>query len=190
LPLPTLFGVGYIGDRTPLFAALALIGALSVRPGPWTQISRVMGGILIAVAVLRIAAISVHWHSYTEMYDEFREVAAHIPPQSLTTAIAVGSGKHATHVPRCEMYGPLLIAELGHAGPLFADEKQQPLRLIGPMTGGGSTGRRPAIEYRDQVTGSLYEDILVCNANLLPEPVPPGRRAVAASKHFVLLRRQ
>jgi hypothetical protein len=58
------------------------------------------------------------------------------------------------------------------------------------MTGGGSTGRRPAIEYRDQVTGSLYEDILVCNANLLPEPVPPGRRAVAASKHFVLLRRQ
>lgn len=193
LPLPTLFGVGYIGDRTPLFAAMALIGALSVRPGGWTGISRLMGGILIAIAVVRIAATSVHWHSQTRMYDEFRSVTAHIRPQSLTIGIAVGSTKHATHVPRCEMYGPLLIAELGHAGPLFADEKQQPLRLIGPMKGGGSTGRRQAIEYRDQVIRPLdtgYDNVLVCNSHLLPEPVPQGTRPVATSEHFVLLRRQ
>lgn len=193
LPLPTLFGVGHIADRTPLFAALALIGALLVKPGAWTGINRLMGGILIAVAVVRIAAISVHWHSYTKMYDEFRSIASHISPQSLTMGIAVGSTKHATHVPRCEMYGPLLIAELGHAGPLFADEKQQPLRLIGPMKGGGSTGRRPAIEYRDQVTRPLragYDNILICNSHLLPQPIPQGTQAVAASEHFVLLRRQ
>lgn len=193
LPLPTLFGVGYIADRTPLFAALALVCALSVRPGAWTGINRLMGGILIAIAVVRIAAISVHWHSYTKMYDEFRSVAAHIQPQSLTMGIAAGSGKHATHVPRCEMYGPLLIAELGHAGPLFADEKQQPLRLIGPMKGGGSTGRRAPVEYRDQVVDALrsgYDDVLVCNSHLLPQPVPDGVRAVATSEHFVLLRRQ
>lgn len=193
LPLPTLFGVGYVGDRTPLFAALALIGALAVRPGAWTGISRVMGGVLIAIAIVRIAAISVHWHAYANSYDEFRSVAARIRPQSLTQGIAVGSGKHATHVPRCEMYGPLLIAELGHAGPLFADAKQQPLRLIGPMKGGGSTGRRAPMTYRDQVIGLLragYDDILICNSHLLPELVPDGARAVAASKHFVLLRRQ
>lgn len=193
LPLPTLFGVGHIGDRTPLFAALALIGALSVRPGAWTGIARLMGGLLVAIAVIRIAAISVHWHAYAMTYDEFRSIAAHIRPQSLTMGIAAGSGKHATHAPRCEMYGPLLIAELGHAGPLFADEKQQPLRLIGPMNGGGAAGRRAPLEYRDQVIGPLgagYDDILVCNANLLPEPVPDGVRAVAASEHFVLLRRQ
>jgi hypothetical protein len=106
--------------------------------------------------------------------------------------IAAGSGKHATHVPRCEMYGPLLIAELGHAGPLFADEKQQPLRLIGPMNGGGSTGRRAPLAYRDQVVGPLRAgyDVLICNSHLLSEPVPDGARAVARSEHFVLLRRQ
>lgn len=190
LPLPTIFGVGYLGDRTPLFAALALLGALVVKPGPWVGRERVLAGVLVAVAVVRIGAIAVHWHSYGDLYAEFRSVAARIPPKSLTMAIAAGSGKHETDVPRCEMFGPLLIAEMGHAGPLFADEKQQPLRLVGPMEGGGSTGRRPVITYADQVTGPLqngFDAVLVCNSNLLPSPVPQGARALAKTSHFVLI---
>ncbi len=193
LPLPTLFGVGYIADRTPLFAALALIGVLCVRPGEWTGAGRLLGGILIAVAVIRVAAISVHWHSYAQQYDGFRSVAAHIRPQSLTTTITAGAGKHETHIPRCQMYGPLLIAELGHAGPLFADEKQQPLRLIGALKGSGSIGSAAPPGYRDQVLGPLsagYDDVLVCNAQLLADPVPDGVRVVASTGQFMLLRLQ
>jgi len=52
LPLPTLFGVGYIADRVPLFAALCLLAALSPGEKGWDGVARVLAVLLVAVVAL------------------------------------------------------------------------------------------------------------------------------------------
>ena len=190
LPLPTLFGVGYIADRIPLFAALVLVGIISVQPGEWTSTSKVLGALIAVTAFVRLAAMSVSWQPYTQFYAEFRSIAEKIPSGSLTESIAAGSGRHETGIPRCEMYGPLLIMQFGEVGPLFADEKQQPLRMIGRLKGGGAAGTVDP-GYADQVVNALragYDYVLVCNAQLLQKPIPAGAQAVSQTEHFILLR--
>jgi hypothetical protein len=192
LPLPTLFGVGYIADRLPLFAALVLMGILAVRSCKWTPVAKLVGAILIATTAVRIAAIALSWHSYAASFSEFLSVARRIPPGSLTEGIAIGSGHHESSIPRCEMYGPILITNFGQVGPLFADEKQQPLRLIGPLSGSGVAGK-PALSTNDAVRKAFsgnYDHVLLCNIQLLPSLNTHGERAIARTKHFALLVRR
>ena len=195
IPLPSLFGVGYIAERMPLFAALCLLGSLSVSPLAWTQASRAVGALLVVTVLVRLIAIAASWHGYGQSYREFRAIAARIPPGSLTMPVMVGSGHHETKVPRCEMYGPLLIAQFGQIGPLFSDEKQQPLRLTGRLKQADEalhTGTViPRDDYNRQMTAAAsagFDYLLVCNTQLLKRPFPPGLEKIAATPHFALLR--
>ena len=195
IPLPALFGVGYIAERMPLFAALCLLGSLCVSPVAWTRESRAVCALLIAAVFVRLIAIAASWHGYNQGYREFGAIAARIPPGSLTMPVMVGSGHHETKVPRCEMYGPLLIAQFGQIGPLFSDEKQQPLRLIGPLKRADDALQKgaaiPRDDYNRQMTAAAsagFDYLLVCNTQLLKQPFPPGLEKIAATPRFALLR--
>jgi len=198
LPLPTLFGVGYISDRLPLFAALCLIGSLSIRSGGWSTKTRIISGILISLVIIRLGFIATSWEKYRQYYREFEFIAAQIPRGSLTETVMVGSGFHETNVPRCEMYGPLLIAEYGQIGPLFANEKQQPLAMIGPLKNAVDGTDVPARLLREVDNDSSrsvaiaaaagFQYILICNTRLLKQSLPAGTTLVARTDNFALVR--
>ena len=119
-----------------------------------------------------------------------------IPPGSLTTGIAVGSFLHETEIPRCEMYGPLLVAEYGQAGPLFAAKDQQPLLLAGKLkTAQDALHTAFPLEkiddyhrYTVAAAAAGFDYLLVCNAHLMARPFPPNVRVLAQTPHFALLR--
>jgi hypothetical protein len=193
-----LFGVWYIVDRMPLFAGLCAIGALSFPAGPWTAEARVAGGVLVGVVALRLIAVTASWQSYAGDYREFTSIAQKIPPGSLTMGVMVGAGHHETDVPRCEMYAPLLIAQHGQVGPLFAFQGQHPLLLTGALKEAAQKLERTepvpyahARDYGPYMTAAGqagFEYLLVCNAHLLQHPVPPELGVVARTAHFALLK--
>jgi hypothetical protein len=189
LPLPTLFGVGYIADRIPLFSALAVLGVVSVRNQKWDRATYVCGAILASVVFARIMVIAFSWHAYTQTYDEFRTIADRIPPGSLTTTVMLGAGHHETDVPRCEMYGPLLVTQFGGVTPLFADEKQQPLRMIGRLTSHESPDQFDWDNDAQMAYAISYDQdyVLVCNLQLLTGSLPKSEDVVERTKHFALL---
>jgi hypothetical protein len=193
---PQLFGVAYITDRMPLFAFLCLLGVLCVRPGHWTFASRAAGGVLVMAVIVRLIAVAASFHTYDGSYREFRSLAAMIPRGSLTAGVAVGSFLHETDVPRCEMYDPLLIAEYGQAGPLFAAKDQQPLLLAGRLKTAQEALRAAfpleKIDDYPRYTATAaavgFDYLLVCNAHLMARPFPPDVTVIAETPHFALLR--
>jgi hypothetical protein len=197
--IPSQFlGTSYISDRMPLFAALCLLGALRVTEGPWRAVDRAACGVLVMIAFARIAAIAVQWNGYDGYYREFRTVAARVPPQSLVLEITVGSGHHETNVPRCEMFGPLLVSLFGHVVPLFSDRNQQSLLLTGSLQRARDALQRRAVlpsektkdynPYMSLAGRSGYDVLLVCNRQLLTQPYPAGWKSIAESQHFAVLR--
>ena len=198
LPLPTLFGVGYIADRVPLFAAFCLVASLGHGEKPWRGISRALGVLLVLIVPVRLIATGMGWQSYSQSYQEFRSIASELPPGGMTQIIMVGNGRHETNVPRCEMYGPLLVALYGQAAPLFADEKQQPLAMTGRLRAAVGEGRvQPVIDPARQDYDGLirhafaagFDHVLVCNAELLGGPYPTGIDVIARTNQFALLRK-
>lgn len=194
--VPQLFGVSYITDRMPLFAGLCLMGVLSFRAGAWSFAERVAGGALVAVVLVRLAAVAMSWHAYDGYYREFQTVAERIPSRTLAIGVPVGGGFHETAVPRCEMYGPLLVSLYGQAGPLFANAKQQPLGLDGTLDRAVEDlhakhpQERPddyRLFMRDAVSAG-FDHILVCNSHLLGQSFPENTRVVAQTPHFALLK--
>jgi len=193
---PTIFGVSYITDRMPLFALLCFLSVLTLRPGAWSLASKAACGVLVVTIAVRLIAVAVSWHSYGADYREFQTVAKSIPPGSLTLGVAVGAAFHETNVPRCEMYGPLLVASYGQAGPLFADPKQQPLGLAGRLKSAVDSlhqqhpMERPAdyASYMEDAVIAGFDYLLVCNAQLLKQPFPQNATIVAQSGHFALLK--
>ena len=192
---PSLFGVSYITDRMPLFAALCLMGVLTFRTAAWTFVDRAAGMMLVAVVAARLIAVAASWHAYDGFYREFQTVADRIPSRGLSIGVAVGGGFHEMNVPRCEMYGPLLVALHGQAGPLFADAKQQPLGLDGALKRAVADlhGKHPQERpddygafMRDAVSAG-FDHILVCNAHLLAQPFPDNTKVIAQTPHFALL---
>jgi hypothetical protein len=95
------------------------------------------------------------------------------------------------------MYGPLLISVYGQVGPLFADEKQQPLAMIGRLKTAVDGDQVPAglmNSRMDENSRAIaiaatagFDQILVCNAQLLRHPLPPGVHLVEQTPHFALL---
>ncbi len=193
-----MFGVWYLVDRMPLFAGLCLIGALSLRAGPWTPQTRAACGVLIATVIVRLIAVTASWQSYADGYREFTAIAQKVPRGSLAMGVMVGAGHHETEVPRCEMYAPLLIAQHDQIAPLFAFQGQHPLLLRGPLKEATErlerTERVPyanATDYGPYMTAAGnagFEYLLVCNAHLLRRPIPPQLDVVARTAHFTLLR--
>ena len=196
LPVPTLFGVGHIADRLPLFAALVFLGSVSSAPGGWSGASRWAAGALVVTVAVRLAAVAFAWHGTGEQYREYRSIAARIPRHSMTIPIMVGAGRHEIDVPRCEMYGPLAIAQFEQAGPLFADGQQQPLLLAGPLRQAvmrldrGVKAVQPGADYNSYIAAAAsagFDYLLVCNSQLLTRPFPANAQLVARTPHFALL---
>lgn len=198
LPLPTLFGVGYIADRVPLFAAFCLLAALMPGEKSWDGKSRVVALLLVLLVAVRLVATGWGWRDYAGSYQEFRTIASELPPGGMTQIVMVGNGRHETNVPRCEMYGPLLVALYGQAAPLFADEKQQPLAMTGRLRQAVGEGRAQPVSdpMRQDYDGLIahafdggFDHVLVCNAGLLGGPYPQGTEVVARTAQFALLRK-
>ncbi len=199
VPVPSLFGVGHIGDRTPLLAAIAFASALSVRRSGWAAADRAACAFLVAIVFLRLGAVTLHWRSYSPAYREYTEIAAQIPRQSMTMPIMMGAGNHETKIPRTEMYGSLLVIQREQAGPLFADEKQQPLLLNGRLkTAMDRLASQPTItkfevipdynKYMAAAAAAGFDYLLVSNAQLLTGPLVPELTLVTRTPHFMLLR--
>lgn len=193
-----MFGVYYIVDRMPLFVALCLLGALSLQRGNGTLSMRLAVVALAIIVFARLVAVTAYWRGYDNQYREFQTVAARIPPGSLTLNVMAGAGHHETEVPRCEMYGPLLIALYGQVGPLFALQGQHPILLKGALKEAVET-----LESRVAVPGAYASDynpyiraaaasgfshLLVCNAQLLRQPFPDTVTVIEKTPHFALLK--
>lgn len=193
--LPRLLGVSFITDRMPLFMALCLLGVLSFDRRRWTFAENIAGSMLIFVVFARLVAIAVSWSSYAQPYREFQSVASLIPRGSMVMQVMVGAGDHETEVPRCEMYGPLLIAQYGQIGWLFADKDQHPLDLAGPLRDSVITLHKDFVsggtdEYGRYMISSAragFEYMMICNAHLLNEKLPPSMSLVARTPNFALV---
>ena len=192
-----MFGVHYIADRLPLFAALIAVSAIASRPGRWTLAGNLACAVLGLTAILRIGAIATQWHGYAPAYREFQFIAAQIPPGALTKGVSLGAGYHETDVPRCEMYEPLLISERGAIVPLFDYAGEHPLVMTGPLKDASNTLRHHPTEFREKIhdyniymmaaAAAGFDYLLVCNAHLLRDPVPSDWNLVTRTPHFLLL---
>ena len=94
------------------------------------------------------------------------------------------------------MYGPTLISEYGQIGPLFSDERQQPLRLKGALNEAveklhDKYPLEQPDDYYELISDSAaagFDYLLICNAQLLRKPFPPGSTMISKTPHFALLR--
>ena len=196
---PTLFEVGFVADRVPLYVALLFAAALEPRgaPGGIDRAAAVGLGTLVA---LRLLTLAWDWQAYAHSYREFRAVAARLPPGSLVDNLMVGGSEHAARVPRCGMYEPLLVTQFGQVAPLFADPAKQPMLQIGPLAGAVAALAADTGGAREIAGGDLdlllrrlqdaghFDYVLVCNADRLRHPFPTNITVVAHTRQFALLR--
>lgn len=196
---PTMFGVGYISDRIPLYVALLFVAGLSPAvPVDRRQIAGLTA--INALVGIRLVSLALSWQSYARDYSDFKIVAAAIPPGSMVTDMMVGGVAHSSRAARCGMYGPLLVVGYHQAVPLFAHETQQPLRQIGMLAAGVAAIQTPVSTWiginadgYDRYLESLrsagyFKYVLVCNADLLPRQLPGFANVIARTPRFELLK--
>lgn len=195
---PALFGVGYVADRMPLF--LALVALAGLRPNlRGDRMERIWIALLIILVAARIGYIALDWQKYRRDMAEFQAVASEVPPHSLVTGFTVSLRKHVSVAPRCEMYGPLMIALHNQAGPLFANATQQPLRLVGdlsqavklPKARGLSDEQAPEHFARYIAAANAagyYQYLIICQADRVRAPLPPGATVLKKTERFTLVR--
>lgn len=196
---PALFGVGYVADRMPLFLALFIVAALTPRLRG-DRFERACLGALVALTVVRVGYITSDWQQYRQDFSEFRSISKHIPPHNIAAGFSVSLTKHVSSEPRCEMYGPLLIAVGAQAGPLFANATQQPLKLVGdlraavdalPRANGLTDADAPNYfsRYIAAADGAgQYRYLLICQMERLKDPLPADATVVARTNRFTLVR--
>jgi hypothetical protein len=195
---PAMFGVGYISDRMPLFFAFMLAGGLVFRVG-FDRMDAIPVGLLIALAVVRVAYIGDDWRRYEPDFYAYRAVASQIPPHKVVNFINVSLQPRLGPQRRCEMYGPLLISMYDQAAALFAIPTAQPLRLRGQLAYALSDlpEHRPfkgaeAVDYYRRTLDAVisqkrFDYALICDADLMGRPLPPA--AVVAQKgRFTVVR--
>lgn len=190
---PAMFGVGYIADRMPLFLACIVVGGLTFRL-KFDVGDRAAVALLAMIIAVRLIAITVDWQSYRRDLAEFDRIAALIPPGASVVDVVAGGNRHQD-APRCQMYRPLLISLHGAIGPLFANESQQPLRLVGPLRGSLDhlvrlMGPTSALndDYRRVAAAAGpagFDYLLICHA--APLPRLPAGHVVANLSRFTLL---
>lgn len=196
---PTVFGVGYVGDRMPLFGALVFLGALQVD---WKRTPADLAclGVLVALVVVRLVAIGVEWRSYDAHFREFEAAASSIPPHQVVKGLEVALDRRLSETPRCEMYGPLLVLRHDQATPLFANATQQPIKLAGqlkqavdaaPKPTGRDAAEAPAfvseVIERGQAKGG-FDYILICGTAKPARALPAGASVVAQSTNFTVVK--
>lgn len=194
---PAMFGVGYVADRMPLFLAILFVASLGVRPGGG-RIDRMITAGLAGLALSRLVAVALSWHGYAADNRDFAQVAAKLPPGALVETIMVGNARIDDAHRRCHMYGPLLIAEHGSVGRLFASKTAQPLELAGPLAATTKAAPRRPSETRG--ARGFWDDsieiaatagvpwILVCDGDRLTRPIPDFATPVASAGRFSLYR--
>jgi len=193
-----MFGAFYISDRMPLFAALCALGCISFAGFGRHTADRLAGTAIVLIAGARLAVTAVAWHGYGAEYREFESLEPKIARGSIVSEVMIGAGHHETRVPRCEMFGPMLVLDDRAAAPLFSDPNQQPLIKIGRLKTAAESlqaavplPRPETIDYRPYMAGAIkagFDYLLVCNANLLNLPLPAGLQVIAQTSHFRLLR--
>jgi len=196
---PAMFGVGYAADRLPLMLALVVVGSVSVLPATDLRArkldNRLFGALGLLVA-LRLGAVGLDWHGYADDHRDFTAVAATLPPGALVETINVEAARLQDRR-RCEMYGPLLIAEHNAIGRLFANESQQPLRITGSLKAAIASSPRPDKQalhqpgyFDDMLQRAAESDfgwVFLCDSERLTRPLPANLRVAAAQGRFTLL---
>lgn len=194
----SMFGVQYIADRIPLVLGFCLLGSICIVSSDWGWDGKIAGALLVAVVFLRLLLITLDWSSYGDRYREYQSIASQLPPGSVSAGLSIGAGRHETDIPRCEMYGSLVIIQFDQIGPSFSSVGQHPLLLKGRLKDVvGIMENNPATKWevvRDygaylKVAASAGIDyVLICNAHLLHQDYPPEMTLVARTQHFSLLR--
>jgi hypothetical protein len=194
---PTLFGVGYIADRMPLFLAFLAVAALCVELRS-ERLDRVCVAILTFLMVARIGFLGVSWHRNSGDFRDFKTIAGVIPKEQVVGFVDAANTLRLGSRPRCDMYGPLLVAVAHEATPLFAFATQQPIELSGRLAVAqrglppvdADRRKRGFAEQRidDMIAGGKFDYVLVCDAYRLRRPFPANGRVVAAEGRFTLLR--
>jgi hypothetical protein len=198
---PAMFGVGYVSDRIPLFLAFLLVGTLSFQPGDGrTAAWLVPVGLLVALAVVRIGAITYDWRRYDRDLAAYDSVVSELPPHQVVGYLNVQPEHRGSGPRRCEMYGPLLVSAHGHASQLFAIPTAQPLKLRGKLLAGLEDlpphrrfTRAEARAYYYSVIDAIlaerrFDYLLLCDAASLEGPLPDTAYVVANSGRFTLIR--
>lgn len=195
---PTMFGIGYISDRMPLFGAFVLVAGLQPTFRGDAREKWVIGAIAGLIG-LRLLAIGINWQAYREDNLAFAAVASKLPPGQLVETIVVGGGRLDTRNRRCQMYGPLMISEHYGVSRIFAGSASQPIIIHGPLLDAINSRDRPRMTQL-KINLSAYDDtiakfaeskfpwLLLCDANRLKRPLPAGLETVAAAGRFSLLR--
>jgi hypothetical protein len=194
---PAMFGVGAIADRMPLFLALLVVGSVRPEP-PFTRADTAIMAGFAALVALRLAATSLDWAGYARDNDDFTTVTAALPRHVLTESIIVTTARGDDSRRRCQMFAPGLISQHGAAGRLFANEDQQPLRIIGPLADAirqaarprhnGSYGERASEADLAAAVRGGFPWLLTCDANYLADRLPPGASVAASAGRFMLIR--
>ncbi len=194
---PALFGVGYVADRMPLFLTMLFVATLVPR---WRgdRLERASIIALAAIVLARLAATGANWRLYSEDFVQFQTVGRAIPRGSLVTDVVGGASRPDSGTPRCEMYRPLLISLFGDVGDLFANETQQPLRIVGPLRVALSRlppSRGPNREPQRRTSGTMsaagtagFGYLMICNWSLIGTDAPVGGTLLTRTSRFELFR--
>ena len=184
---PTLFGIGFVSDRMPLFFALLLVASL--RPAPALAPSHpAMIGLAVLVAV-RLLSLSVQWQSLATDLADLDAVAARLPRASMVVGLAPGATPHEDMPKRCEMFPHILGRRHHQVVPVFAIGTSHSIKMRGPLAQAKALSDRGRAVLRSRpdlaaqpapmvnvLAGAGYDYVLLCQvsraAPLLPVPFP------------------
>lgn len=192
---PTLFGIGHISDRIPVFVAFLFIASLELKGLRWET-----AGFMAAFAViasLRLGATALDWSGYAREFEDFQRIADNTPSHVLVANLVIGGSRPDDDHRRCEMYTPLLAGARDDAVGLFASNAAQPFRLIGPLRAatdrlppqrswGEPLGNYPALALGAVAAG--FDEVLVCNPTGQRFTPPHGLVVAASAGRFMLLK--
>lgn len=194
---PAMFGVGAVADRMPLFLAMLFVGSICTEP-PATRADMALMASFAGLVALRLVATSLDWAGYARDNADFATVTAALPRHVLAESIIIPTTRGDDSRRRCQMFAPRLISEHGAAGRLFANEDQQPLRIIGPLAEAIKKAARPRhsapydsndskADLAAAVRGG-FPWLLTCDFDRLEQQLPPGAQIISAAGRFRLVK--
>lgn len=181
---PSLFGVGYLADRMPLFLAFVVIASTALAD-KLPKSAFILLGLVALLIPIRLFVIAKEYGSYRQHYADFLYVADTIGEGDLVGSLMpYGRDRRDGLLPRCQMYAPLLVPYKHAAVPLFANPTQQPLRQVGKLREAvsilpksfdtrvgpiaGAFDKRLALMAAD----AKFDYVLMCGRDRLEWPLP------------------
>ncbi len=192
---PNLFGVGHLRERIPLLLLALLAASLSFKPGinPKYQTAA-----LAAVAILllvRNLVLSVSWYQDGQVYSSYLEALSRHETGFLGAAFFTEGTENPGVVATSCMPLPFLMTFDGTAVPTFANATQQPIRIIGALSGVQTAAQQIVVEGDHTVPSALAklaevqtDTVIVCSVDSFRMPVP-GFNILAADAPWTLYQR-